>query len=269
MDGFFAHPITLWVIRLIGVAIALFAGWAAARLAAQFARRGMERARFDPMVAGFLANAVRWAIIAMVVVACIGALGFATTSFAAILGAAGLAVGLALQGTLGSLAAGVLLLVLRPFRVGDVIRAAGEIGKVVEVTLFTTLIDTADNRRIIVPNKAILDGNIENITHHERRRVDVDVGVEYAADLDRTREVLMAAIAAVPGALTDPAPDVALMNLGASSVDWQVRVWAPAPDWFAVKQATIRAVKMALDEAGLGIPFPQMDVHFPDGKPVA
>jgi small conductance mechanosensitive channel len=142
-----------------------------------------------------------------------------------------------------------------------VINVAGQLGTVNEIELFTTTIDTFDNRRIIIPNSAIFGSVIENISHHPRRRADVDVGVDYSADIDRTREVLERAAASVEGVLEDPAPAVILLGLGASSVDWSVRVWANSDKFGAVKQATTRAVKMALDEAGIGIPFPQMDVH--------
>jgi small conductance mechanosensitive channel len=148
-----------------------------------------------------------------------------------------------------------------------VINAAGVLGKVNCIELFTIAIDTFDNRRIIIPNSAVFGSTIENISHHPTRRADVDVGTDYTADIDRTREVLLAAAKSVEGGLEDPAPDVFLLGLGASSVDWSVRVWCSSGDFGAVKQATIRAVKKSLDDAGIGIPFPQMDVHLDSPAP--
>ncbi|MBW2263417.1 MAG: mechanosensitive ion channel family protein, partial [Deltaproteobacteria bacterium] len=189
-------------------------------------------------------------------------------SFAALIAAAGLAVGLAFQGTLSNFAAGVMLLVFRPFKVGDLVTTAGNLGIVQEIELFTTELSTLDNRKIVVPNGSIFGSVIENLTHNDTRRVDVPVGVEYSADVDETRKVLEAMIPSIPAVLEDPAPQVFLAELGASSVDWQVRVWCKTEDYWDVYQATIRAAKMALDEAKLGIPFPQMDVHL-DGPSLA
>ncbi len=172
-----------------------------------------------------------------------------------------------MQGTLSNLAAGVMLMVFRPFKIDQIVSIAGHIGKVSEITLFTTNIDTLDNRRIIIPNSAVFGSTIENLTHNPIRRVDISVGVEYPADTDRTREVLEAAAKTVPGMINDPAPQVILLNLGDSSVDWQVRVWTKTDDYWDVLDAATRSVKVALDEAGLGIPFPQLDVHL--DSPVA
>ncbi len=245
----------------LGALVLLFVAWIIAGICGRLVRRGLERANFDVTLTRFFARMVKWLVLLLAVLACLSIFGVETTSFAAVIGATALAVGLAFQGTLGNFAAGIMLLVFRPYKVGDVINAAGQLGKVFEIDLFTTVLDTFDNRRIIIPNGSIFGSTIENITHHPHRRADVDVGVGYAADIDRTREVLTAAAAGVEGGLADPEPAVVLLGLGASSVDWSVRVWANGDDFGAVKQATIRAVKMALDEAGIEIPFPQMDVH--------
>jgi small conductance mechanosensitive channel len=221
----------------------------------------MAKAKIDETLTRFLGNLIRWLVILLAVLACLGVFGVQTTSFAAVLAAAGFAVGLAFQGTLSNFAAGIMLLVFRPFNVGDVVKTGGETGKVFSIQLFTVVLDTFDNRRITIPNSSVFGATIENITHHPIRRADVDVGVDYAADVDRTREILTAAAKSVEGGLEDPEPAVILLGLGASSVDWSVRVWANRDDFGSVKQATIRAVKRALDEAGIGIPFPQMDVH--------
>ncbi len=234
----------------------MLAGWIS-----RIAGAGMRRAKIDETLTRFVEKLVGWLVLLLAVLACLSLFGVETTSFAALLGAAGLAIGLAFQGTLSHFAAGVMLLVFRPFSVGDVITAAGITGKVHSIDIATTSIDTFDNRRFILPNSTVFGSTIENVTYHPQRRVDVDVGAAYDADIDKTREVLEGAIKNIEGALEQPEPAVFLLNLGASSVDWSVRVWANKDDFGAVKQSAIRAVKHALDEAGIGIPFPQMDVH--------
>lgn len=248
-------------VRAAGALVFLLLAWFVASWVRRALRRGLGQAKFDPTLGKFLSNVARWVILTLAVVACLGTFGVQTTSFAALIGAIGLAVGLGFQGTLSHLASGVLLLVFRPFKVGDMVNLAGTIGKVNEIDLFMTELDTPDGRRVIVPNSKIFGGVIENITHHPRRRVEVAVGVAYGASVDQTRAVLETALQGVPGALADPAPEVVLQELGASSVNWQLRVWASRDDFLKVRQATTRAAKLALDEAGITIAFPQMDVH--------
>jgi small conductance mechanosensitive channel len=241
--------------------LVLLAGWIFAGWLGSVTRRALARAQVDETLTKFLGKLARWVVLTLVILACLSVFGVETTSFAAVIGSAGIAVGLAFQGTLSNFAAGVMLLMFRPFSVGDVITVAGQTGKVNAIELFSTTLDTFDNRRFIVPNGQIFGSTIENITHHAQRRADVAVGVSYAADIDRTREVLTQAAGAVPGALADPEPAIVLLDLGDSAVNWSVRVWAKSDDFGAVKQAATRAVKVALDEAGIEIPFPQMDVH--------
>jgi small conductance mechanosensitive channel len=154
-----------------------------------------------------------------------------------------------------------MLLIFRPFRVGDVVSVAGITGKVVEIDLFTTQFDTPDNRRLVVPNGAIFGSTIENVTFHPTRRVDVDVGTDYGADLRATRTVLEEVATATEGVLEEPAPQVYLKSLGASSIDWAVRVWTETSEYWAVRERITQRVKEALDAAEIGIPFPQMDIH--------
>lgn len=259
---------TTWGLRVIGVLVALFI----AKLVAGWAKRSitntLEKRKFDQTLTRFFANMARYAILAGAVIGCLGVFGIETASFAAVIAAGGLAVGLAFQGTLSNFAAGVMLIVFRPFKVGDVISVAGMVGAVEELELFTTELTTPDKRRLIIPNSAIFGATIENITHHETRRVDVPVGTDYGADIDETRKVLEEMAPKIPGVLSDPAPQIFLAGLGASSVDWQVRVWCKTSDYWDVLQATIRDTKVALDGAGIGIPFPQTDVHF-DGDALA
>ncbi len=252
--------VTEWSLKLLGVVLVLAGAWIVAAWARRALYRVLNRPHFDQTLIRFISNLARWAILLIGFVACLTLFGIAPASLAAVVGAAGLAIGLALQGSLSNLAAGIMLLLLRPFKVGDAILVAGQIGTVDDIELFNTKIDTLENRRLIIPNSQIFGAVIENITHHPRRCIVFVIGVEYAADVDRTRQVLEEVVRSVPGRLDEPAPMVVLNNLGANSVEWQLRVWAPSSDFLAVRQALIRSVKYGLDQAGIGIPFPQMDV---------
>ncbi len=250
-----------FLMKVMGVIVLLFVAWVAATWLGRLARKAMLKARLDETLTKFFSKFIRWAVLILALLACLGVFGVETTSFAAVIGAAGLAIGLAFQGTLGNFAAGIMLLMFRPFKVGDIVNVAGQTGKVDEVELFTTTIDTPDNRRIIIPNGSVFGSVIENISHHSTRRVDVAVGSDYSADLDETRDILTRVATNVSGRLDDPEPAVVLLELGGSSIDWSVRVWCNSADFWGVKQALTRDVKNALDQAGIGIPFPQMDVH--------
>jgi small conductance mechanosensitive channel len=248
-------PAALGVIVLMAVAWIL-AGWARATT-----RRALAKTKFDPTLGKFFSNMLRWAILVIAVVTSLQFFGITATSFAAVIGAVTLAIGLGFQNSLSNLAAGVMLLIFRPFKVGDMVNVAGQLGKVNEIDLLMTEIDTPDGRRIILPNGQVFGNIIENITHHPRRRVDIAVGVSYEADIDATRAALLAAARAVSPRIDDPAPEVALTGLGASSVDWAVRVWTLRENFGATREATLRAVKLSLDGAGISIPYLQLDVH--------
>ncbi|MEM9913428.1 MAG: mechanosensitive ion channel domain-containing protein [Planctomycetota bacterium] len=256
-----------YVIPLALAIVILIVTFILGKIIARVVANATRKAKVDETLARFFGKLVFYVVITLGVIAALGRVGVEVTAFAAILAAAGFAVGMALSGTLSNFAAGVMLLIFRPFKVGDVVSAAGVTAKVNEIELFTTTFDTPDNRRIIVPNSSIFGGTIENISHHPERRVDVAVGCDYSASLDQTREVLTAAIESVEGRIDGDGRgyQVFLAELGASSVDWAVRVWFSAADYWAKKEELTRAVKMHLDEAGIGIPFPQMDVHV-DGK---
>lgn len=248
------RPVLLALVLLMAVFAA--AGWVA-----RVTERALSRAGVEPTLTRFLCNLTRYGVLLAGVVMVLGTLGVETTSLAAALAAAGFAIGMALSGTLSNVAAGLMLLFFRPFRVDDTVVVNGVTAKVYQINLFNTELDTFDNRRIIMPNSKVFDNTIENISFHPRRRVEVAVGTAYGADLDETRRVLERAATGVEGGLADPAPAVILLELGASSVNWVVHVWAASSDFGAVKQRLIRGVKAALDEAKIGIPFPQMDVH--------
>jgi len=252
---------TGYAIPAVKALLVILAAWLLAAWVKSVTRRTMERARVETTIATFMANLARWGVLAVGAVFVLGIFGIETATIAVVFGGLALAVGLALQGTLGNAASGFMLLIFRPFKVGDVVNAAGVMGKVVEVELFATIIDTPDNRRLIVPNGSIFGATIENITHHPTRRVDVAVGVAYDADIARTRQVLTEAAMSIEERLEEPAPAIVLGELADSSVNWTVRVWVNAGDFWPVRDKLTERIKNALDSANISIPFPQMDVH--------
>ena len=253
--------LTTYGVRVIGVLVLVWLGFKIARAIERAVTRSLGKADFDSTLTKFFGSLARYLVLLMVVLACLGMFGVETTSVAAVVGAAGLAVGLAFQGTLSNFAAGIMLLVFRPFNVGDIVHVADSSGMVVDISLFTVALDTLDNKRVIIPNSSIFGSVIENISHHPRLRVEVDVGVDYTADIDATKKVLEEALLGVPGRLSDEPVEAYLTGLGGSSVDWQARVYCDPHSYWVVRMEVIRAVKYALDGAGIGIPYPQMDVH--------
>ncbi|NNF04493.1 MAG: mechanosensitive ion channel [Rhodothermales bacterium] len=256
--------ITSFLPKVVGVIVLLAAAWIIGGWIGRKLKKSIA-SKLDESVAGFIGSVVRYTIIVIAFLTSLTLFGIETTSFAAIIGAAGLAIGLAMQGALSNFASGVMLLSLRPFKIGDVVTLNDMTAKVVDIGFFSCEFDTFDNRRVTIPNGKIIDDKIQNNTYHDQRRVDVAVGTDYPADLTRTREILMNAARSVDGIVEDPEPAVVLTELGGSSINWSVRVWANTPEYWDVKQLLIHAVKMHLDEAGIGIPFPQMDVHMDGG----
>ena len=255
------------VVPAITALLLLIVGYFVASFLSRIAGAPIKK-RVDDTLGRFVSKMVFYVVMTCVLLAVLGSFGIPVTSFAAILGAAGFAVGLAFQGTLSNFASGVLLLVFRPFKVGDVINAAGVTAKVTELDLFTTVLDTPDNRRIIVPNSAIASGTIENITHHDDRRVDVSVGVDYGARVDETRQALTAAAEQLRDRLLDGEGQgyaIVLGDLGDSAVNWTVRFWCKADDFWGVKEDLTQAVKEQLETANIGIPYPTMDVNVKNG----
>lgn len=251
-------------VPLISAIVIIIISFIVGKMVAGMVRRTAEKANIDATLSRFFGKLVYYFILIIGATFALSKFGIEMTSFAAILAAMGFAVGMALSGTLGNFASGVMLLIFRPFKVGDVVNAAGVTAKVNAIELFTTTLDTPDNRRIIVPNSAIASGTIENISFHDERRVDVAVGCDYSASLDETRSVLEKAAESLNDKMIQGEGRgyaIVLGDLGDSSVNWTVRFWTNAGDFWPVKEALTRAVKQHLDEAGIGIPFPQMDVH--------
>ena len=215
----------------------------------------------DPAIQHFVGGLVSWVLLMFVVIAALGQLGIQTASFVAIVGAAGLAVGLALQGSLANFAAGVLILIFRPFKVGDFVEVAGVSGVVQRIQIFTTELHSPDNKKIIVPNGGIISGNITNYSANDTRRVDLVFGIGYGDDIDAAKAVLESVVAAEARVLTDPAPTVAVVELADSSVNLVCRPWVNTADYWDVYFNITEAAKKALDAKGISIPFPQRDLH--------
>jgi small conductance mechanosensitive channel len=261
--------LTTYGIRVIGVVAVV---WVSFKIAGSLQRgvtNGLRQRKFDETLAIFFGNMLRWLLIVGTVLACLSLFGIETTSFAAVIGAAGLAVGLAFQGTLSNFAAGVMLLVFRPFKVGDYIVAAGKEGTVAELGLFVTAIDTLDNRRIYLGNTSVGSGVIENYNEHPLRRVDIDVNIAGGEDIDASRKALEAAAEVVPGRDAKRGSQVFLKGFGGGMTMWQVRVWCASASYWDVWQATVRAVGYELARAKIAMPTPAMNVTVAGGVPRA
>ena len=230
-------------------------------LAVRGLRKVMRRQEVDKTLETFVSNLVRMVLLVVVVIAAIGQLGIETTSFIAIFGAAGLAVGLALQGSLSNFAAGVLIVLFRPYRVGDFVEAAGISGSVEKVQILTTILKTGDNKQIIVPNGQIMDSIITNYSANDKRRVDMVVGVSYDDDLDKVRATIEELVAADERILDEPACTIAVSALADSSVNFVVRPWVNTADYWGVMFDLTEAIKKRFDKEGISFPFPQQDVH--------
>ena len=224
-------------------------------------RRVMAKSKYDAMLVDFLEAIISAILMLFVIVASLDQLGVDTTSLVAILGAAGLAIGLSLQDSLKNFAAGVMLLVFKPFKSGDFVEAGGTAGPVNKIGIFTSTMTTPDNKEIIVPNGAIYSGTITNFSAKETRRVDMVVGIGYDADLLKAKQVLQEMVEADPRILQEPAPTIAVAELADSSVNFVVRPWVQSADFWGVKFDFTEAVKLRFDKEGISIPFPQMDVH--------
>jgi small conductance mechanosensitive channel len=219
-------------------------------------KKAMENRDYDLSLKKFLLNLISWLLKIVLIIVILGTLGIETTSFAAIIAAAGLAIGLALQGSLGNFAGGVLIMIFKPFKIGDLIEAQGEIGVVKEIEIFTTKLTGLSNKEIIIPNGSLSNGNIVNYTTEGTRRVDLVFGVGYDSDIKKTKEVLLNVLTSHPKVINEPAPTVNLMELADSSINFAVRPWCNAEDYWTVYFEVTEQTKEALDAAGIEIPYP-------------
>ena len=248
-------------IALVTALVIFYVGRIVVRMVTRGLRKVMNAREVDKTLVSFVSNLVNMILMVVVAIAAVGALGVQTTSFIAILGAAGLAVGLALQGSLSNFASGVLISIFRPYKVGDFIEGAGVAGSVVEVQILTTVLKTGDNKQVIVPNSQIMGSIITNYSANDTRRVDMVIGVSYEDDLDKVRSTLQELIAADERILDDPAPTIAVSELADSSVNFVVRPWVKTADYWGVMFDLTEAIKKRFDRDDISFPFPQQDVH--------
>jgi small conductance mechanosensitive channel len=253
--------VTFYGMRVVIALLIFFIGKWIAGLIRKGVRRGMEKSKVDPVLIGFLSNIVFYLLMVAVIISAISQLGVQTTSFIAVLGAAGLAVGLALQGSLSNFASGVLIILFRPFKVGDFVEAGGVMGVVDEIGILTTNMHSVDNKGIIVPNSQIMSAHIVNYSANETRRCDMVFGISYSDDIDKAKAILTDIIEKDARCLKDPAPQIVVSELGDSSVNFAVRPWVKGSDYWGVFFDTHEAVKKRFDAEGVSIPFPQRDVH--------
>lgn len=252
--------------KVIGALIILLVGRWLAKFISQWIERVLIKSRVDKTLAKFAKNLSNMVLLIFVLIAAMARLGVETAQFAIVLGAAGLAIGLALQGSLSNFASGFLMIIFRPFKVGDFIEAAGVKGTVIEIQLFNTIINTPDNIRAIIPNAQITGGNVLNYTTNGTRRVDLVIGVSYEDDLKKARTIIEGVLAQDERVLQDPKPNVAVFELGDSSVNFVVRPWVKSADYWDAYFDITSKVKLALDENGISIPYPQQDVHIKNGS---
>ena len=262
----FQNLVVPYLIKIFAAFIIFFVGRFVANFVSKLVKNLMIKAKVDATLAGFVQHLSFMGIMVFVIIAALNKLGVETTSMVAVIGAAGLAVGLALQGSLANFAAGVMLIIFKPFGVGDFINAAGEMGTVKEIQIFNTVLAHPDNRKIVVPNSHITGGSIANFSAIDKRRIDLIFGISYSDDMKKAKDVLLKLVTADARVLKDPAPVVAVSELGDSSVNLVCRPWVKPGDYWAVHFDIVEKGKLALEEAGMTIPFPQRDVHLYNEK---
>ena len=259
--NYFLDSILTYLPSIIAALIILILGLWVIKLIIGRLRKIMEKREVDPGVRGFSLSILGVVLKILLFIVIITKLGIETTSFAAILAAAALAVGLALQGSLSNFAGGVLIIVLKPYRVGDFIEAQGESGSVTEISIFYTILTTTNNQRIIIPNGQLSNNKVTNYSYEPTRRNNMTVGISYDSDIKKSREVLLNIVNSDERVLKDPAPVVYVEGLGDNSVDLSLRFWANQADYWGLHFDTIEKLKTELEDAGVSFPFPQRDVH--------
>ncbi len=258
--------VTLYGVKVIAAVVIFILGRWIAKILKGFVQRMMRKTEVDDTLVSFVGNLTYIALLTFVVIAALNQLGVQTTSFIAVIGAAGLAIGLALQGSLANFAAGVLLIIFRPFKSGDFIEGAGVAGTVEKIHIFTTQLKSPDNKTIIIPNAKLTGDNITNYSAKETRRVDMVFGVGYSDDLQKVRQILEDILAKEDRVLQDPAPTIGVLELADSSVNFVCRPWVKTADYWGVYFDITETVKNRFDAEGVSIPFPQRDVHLFEQK---
>ena len=250
-----------WGLKIALAVIIFYVGRMVVATLVKVAQKFMSGRGMDEILVKFLTSILRWVLLLFVVIAALSQLGIDTTSLVALLGAAGLAIGLSLQNSLANFASGVMLIIFRPFSKGDFVEAGGATGTVQSISILTTTMTTPDNKEIIVPNSAVFSNNITNFSARPTRRVDMVFGISYDDDIRKAKALLEEIVAADDRVLAEPAPVIALGELADSSVNFLVRPWAKSEDYWSLLWDTTETVKLKFDEAGISIPYPQMDVH--------
>lgn len=253
--------LTIYGLKVLAALAIFIIGRIIAKAIKSGVSRTMTKAGSDPILISFTTNMLYAALLAFVIIASLGQLGIQTTSFIAILGAAGLAIGLALQGSLANFAAGVLMIVFRPFKQGDFIEGAGVAGVIEEVHIFNTVMRTGDNKTIIIPNGSLMSGNIINYSTKPTRRLDLVIGIGYDDDIKKAKLVLEELMQNETRILKDPAPTIGLLELADSSVNFAVRPWVNSADYWGVHFDLLESIKLRFDQEGISIPYPQQDIH--------
>lgn len=261
MEQFVQQTLLPWAIKIVIALAIFFIGKIVAKWLTKFTCNLLEKSKMDGILINFLSSIIYSILLLVVAIAALNQLGIDTTSLVALVGAAGLAVGLALKDSLQNFAAGVLLIVFRPFKAGDFIDAAGVMGTVEKINVFNSILKTPDNREIIVPNASIYSGSITNFSAKATRRIDLIFGISYDSDIKLAKQIMQQLVAADERILKDPETQIAVAELADSSVNFVCRPWVKKEDYWAVRFELIENVKLAFDEQGISIPFPQMDVH--------
>ncbi len=261
----YVQIVTSWLMAkgpsVLSAIIILVVGRMLAKWIASLSRKALAKAGVDVTLITFLKTLIYYILLTAVIIAAADQIGIKTTSFLAILGAAGLAIGLALKDSLGNFASGVMIILFHPFKVGDAITAAGQTGKVQRIDIFSTVLLTPDNQKVIVPNSAITSGTITNINAEATRRIDLVVGIGYDDDIRKAKRILEELVQADDRILTEPAPTIAVLELADSSVNLIVRPWVKTSDNWSTRLDLIEKIKLTFDEHGISFPFPQQDVH--------
>jgi small conductance mechanosensitive channel len=260
--AFYTKFIAPWSVKILIALMIFLIGQLVAKMIARVLGKVLSHTKLDNILVGFIQSLVNALLMVFVIVAALDQLGVNTNSVIAVLGAAGLAIGLALQGSLQNFAAGFMLLIFRPFKAGDFVEAAGTAGSIEKIGIFSTTMHTGDNKEVIIPNGSIYSGNIINYSKRPTRRIDMIFSIGYGDDIRKARDVITEIIKAEPRVLPEPETLIAVGELGASSVNFFVRPWVKTDDYWAVKFALTEKIKLAFDENGISIPFPQMDIHW-------
>ena len=259
------NTVTLWVtnysVKIVAALLIFFIGKWLSRKIATLIKKGLEKNKVDVTLVNFLNGIIYYTLLILVLIAAAGQLGINTASFLTIVGAAGLAVGLALKDSLSNFASGVMLILFRPFKVGDFVNAGGVAGSVKKIDIFNTILHTPDNQKVIVPNSSITSGVITNVTANDTRRVDLVIGISYEDDIPKAKQILREIINEEKRILEDPATNIAVLELGDSSVNIVVRPWVKTSEYWDIYFTLMEKIKITFDEKGITIPYPQRDVH--------